>query len=74
MISFKRMSVGVALATICVVACAADDTVARVNGVAISKLTVDQIVKQKVASGAPDSPELRPVSYTHLTLPTNREV
>jgi len=71
MISFKRMSVGVALATICVVASAADDTVARVNGVAISKLTVDQIVKQKVASGAPDSPELRQAIKDELI---NREL
>lgn len=35
------------------------DTVATVNGVAISKAKMDFVVKQRTAAGQPDSPELR---------------
>ena len=45
---------------------------AVVNGKPIPSSRADVMIKQMTSQGQQDTPE--PVSYTHLTLPTNREV
>ena len=47
---------------------AAGDTAATVNGMPISKFSVDQIVAQRSASGQPDNPEIRKAIINQLAM------
>ena len=73
---FQKSLAVLALALI-VAGSAAAQNIAIVNGKAVPKARLDVLIQQASRGGQqPVTPELeaQAVSYTHLTLPTNREV